>query len=516
MTGNSTAEAQALAALVAVLPVTKVVAVASSDAPSAALLAAFTAAIVDSAAVNIEDVVLLSSADVYIPFSVAERLKPFLAPRSDSYVFVLLTDRPSSAAILATARDIGLATSRQHFWITGCAASAAAFQLSNSSDFRGLLGVRSAISEFEPDGPDIRLVAADFVRYWDGLVSSQWTGVTINKTASQPYPPLNDSYTDTLYTQFLDGYAPGSRPWVVPLSITALVSQYSRRQDILQSDAALFALTQRWGVVLPSALAAIDAVLTVAYGVANGSSSAAGLDASIATLRFNGATGYVGFGGGERTGMHLDFVNLQSNNGDQLGTVMRRVGVWDVSAASIRSYLEGAVQWPVDGAPFQDSSDASTSTSSAQASFSQTQSVASSTFTLATSTTTPFFSTNTNRSQRPTSTTGGPHGLAASSVCSTCEASFSGPIIAAVFFFVLVIVALLRFGRRRIDLKLFEQTAIAERSAQVALHEAEVKSSFLANMSHGACVVTGSPRRSLPRRDQDAVARHSVHQPHSA
>jgi hypothetical protein len=50
---------------------------------------------------------------------------------------------------------------------------------------------------------------------------------------------------------------------------------------------------------------------------------------------------------------------------------------------------------------------------------------------------------------------------------SACDDQFIIPLLVCIFVFALTIVILLRCGRSRVDLRLFEKTALAERSAQV-------------------------------------------------
>lgn len=68
--------------------------------------------------------------------------------------------------------------------------------------------------------------------------------------------------------------------------------------------------------------------------------------------------------------------------------------------------------------------------------------------------------------------------------CPRCDNALIIPIVVGVIAFLAAVIFILYCGRQRVGAQLFEQTALAEQEAKVAMQEAAVKSSFLANMSH--------------------------------
>ena len=228
---NSSVEAQALAALIAEFHWSKVVVLGCYELESLSLLSAFTAAL--SPNVTVESTILLTPAEVFDESVIKRRLLDVAVARDESYVFVLLMRQDAATVVLNAAGAEGLGVSQHYFWLGGAGAMNAALLLTDNTRFSGMLGVRPSLAAFI-DAPmfDIRQLAVDFSKYWRGLVTSQWTHVTVNTTASDTDLDSGETYIDSLLTGYYDGICSGAVVNVEPLDLSSLVTSFSRRQDV--------------------------------------------------------------------------------------------------------------------------------------------------------------------------------------------------------------------------------------------------------------------------------------------
>ena len=420
---------------------TRVIVISSIEYEATSLQAAFMGSVADTPnSVIIEDELTLNLASM-TALALQQTLAGLAPARSDAYVFVLLCNVPESTTILLSAASMNLTTNSSYMWVGGSSAIMANSLLGNQT-VAGMIGVRSSIvplaasPSIEYNSFNVSSMLQDFALYWQGLLVNSWSSIA----NTQQYPVLlnvdDASYPQTEANALLSGFTSGSTISVPPLNMHTVINDVQREAEIYSTDNLLRSNSRQYGVIDPSVANTIDAVFAVAAALTKLSHNAsissitpAMVSDMLNSVSFFGASGPVAFSQGERLFVSYDVINQHALFSRQMVVI----GRWYSSSFAPTT---STIEWPAGGEPSQ--ADWSWST---------------------------------------VKTTASP-------LTTTCGTSVVVPAVSSVVVFIILIALMFLCGRRRVDASVFELTAEAERSAQVAIHEAEVKSSFLANMSH--------------------------------
>ena len=420
---------------------TRVIVISSIEYEATSLQAAFMGSVADTPnSVIIEDELTLNLASM-TALALQQTLAGLAPARSDAYVFVLLCNVPESTTVLLSAASMNLTTNSSYMWVGGSSAIMANSLLGNQT-VAGMIGVRSSIvplaasPSIEYNSFNVSSMLQDFALYWQGLLVNSWSSIA----NTQQYPVLlnvdDASYPQTEANALLSGFTSGSTISVPPLNMHTVINDVQREAEIYSTDNLLRSNSRQYGVIDPSVANTIDAVFAVAAALTKLSHNAsissitpAMVSDMLNSVSFFGASGPVAFSQGERLFVSYDVVNQHALFSRQMVVI----GRWYSSSFAPTT---STIEWPAGGEPSQ--ADWSWST---------------------------------------VKTTASP-------LTTTCGTSVVVPAVSSVVVFIILIALMFLCGRRRVDASVFELTAEAERSAQVAIHEAEVKSSFLANMSH--------------------------------
>ena len=349
-----------------------------------------------------------------------------------SHVFVLLTGQSDAAVILDVASGAGLNCSSTHFWIGSSAATLAALDRRDDA-FSGMLGLQFGPSTYtSPTAQDYSSIMEDFVWHWRSIVYPGWTTLAPSTRATRPPSSLPapgsrnfSNFWLPMLTRELPGFAVTDRPTVSSVPASQLVPDESARLALQAADAELYKRTGRWGWIDSSTALMLDSILTVALSIRlatdeslklsglSTSSTPVTASAVLQQMRrasFVGASGLVSFSINQRVSARVLVVSVTST------TLVYRCLY---NGTALDSWANSTIPWPVGGQP-----------------------------SIAPSTTT----TTTAKPEVP---------------CLPCSETIALPIVVGAYVFLAIVSVVLFFGCKRIGTALFEQTAMAEQSAEV-------------------------------------------------
>jgi hypothetical protein len=422
MLGSADQEMAALIAALEQVGATSVVTISSQSAVSIPLVAAFMTTLVTARSpVQVVKSVWFTSSEDTAANTLTTKLDRFTASQT-SIVFVVLCDYADSTLVLEVAAGLGFNSNASYLW-TGSTQAIHANLMRGSGAFPGMLGVRPSIDLSSAQGIapfDISDWLLEFVDYWRRLASPTAPSALNSSCLSDgAMSRSNRTYGSYILNHVFPGHTDANAPTCASVPIGSMSAEVQEANVMLES------VTGRWGVMDPRAAFVLDAVFMVAWHKAVRELGTADLS----SLSFMGASGNVSFQAGARINVVFDIVNVQLVERNSIA--LKVVGRWPDAARSSMDVDTAA------GPMFGPSGALSAS------------------FLDALSRSKPSTVTSTS-SPAPSD---GP--------CTDCELVVVLAVFLGVLIFVFVVGLMLIRGRRRLDASLFEQTAIAERTAQV-------------------------------------------------